>query len=107
MVWAKWAASKGVAGASEVAEFLLAESDGWELVPHSGVGQETAARDAGLSTPLTNNAGAGMMAHWGCAAGQPLGPRPDSGARMEPVRPDTSRCGTSSLRGVGYVHEKD
>ena len=104
--WANWAASKGVAGASEVAEFLLEESDGWELVSHSGVSQETAAREAGLSTPLTNNVGAGMMAQMGWAAGQPLGPRADSGARMEPVRPDTSRCGTS-LRGVGYVYKKD
>ena len=71
-----------------------------------GVSQETAAREAGLSTPLSDNVGAGMMAQMGWAAGQPLGPRPDSGARMEPVRPDTSRCGTS-LRGVGYVHTKD
>ena len=53
--WATWAASRNVAGASEVAEFLREQApDGGDLVSHSGVSQETAAREAGLSTPLSD-----------------------------------------------------
>ena len=105
--WATWATSQNVAGASEVAEFLREQApDGGDLVSDFCVSQETAAREAGLNTPLSDNVGAGMMAQMGWEAGQPLGARADSGARMEPVRPDTSRCG-KELRGVGYVGKKD
>ena len=106
--WATWATSQNVAGASEVAEFLREQApDGGDLVSDFGVSQETAAREAGLITPLSDNVGAGMMAQMGVGGRPTAGPPcADSDARMEPVRPDTSRCGTS-LRGVGYACKKD
>ena len=53
--WATWAASRNVAGASEVVEFLRGQAPGGgDLVSDFGVSQETAVKEAGLSTPLSD-----------------------------------------------------
>ena len=105
--WATWAASKGVDGASEVAEFLREQAPEMpELAAKPRLSKEAAAREAGLRTPLPENVGARMMAKMGWVAGQPLGSRGDSGALLEPLKPDTKRCG-GQLRGLGYVDQQD
>ena len=56
---------------------------------------------------MADNVGARIMRiHMGWEDGQPLGPRGAPGALLEPLRPDTSRCG-GQLHGIGYVGEGD
>ena len=122
--WAVWAASRGVDGASGVAEFLrerapeLSEPPekrrSAEAPPPDAAAQkrlpgkrstiEAVAREAGLSTPLPDNVGARMMAQMGWVPGQALGPHSDAGALVEPLRPDTSRL-DEQRHGVGYLSE--
>ena len=107
MDWATWAASKGVDGACEAAEFLREQAPEMpQPAANPRLSKEAAAREAGLSTPLPDNAGARMMTHMAWTEGQPLGSRSNSWALLEPLRPDTSRCG-GQLHGIGYVGEGD
>ena len=76
-----------------------------ELAANPRLRKEAAAREAGLSTPLEDNAGMRMMLKWGGVPGLPLGSRDDSGALVEPLRPDTARMG-GELHGLGYVDKR-
>ena len=105
--FAVWSAREGVAGAAEVAEYLRTvtpaspENSAQSWTRASRAAAESAAREAGLNTPLVDNVGAQMMARMGWQPGEPLGASSQSDSLREPLRPNTASI-DAPRHGLGY-----
>ncbi len=109
--WAEWSAAKGVDGAAEVAAYLRDQAPALQSRAPSASSTrrhwraaEAVARETGLSTPIPESLGTRILERMGWVPGQALGSGRESGAPLEPLRPDTTRL-EGPRHGLGYATE--